>query len=43
MRQLHFRKRGTPCPVNDVSTTMVYTRVLNKGGRGVKGPLESTG
>ena len=27
---------------NDVSTTMVYTHVLNKGGRGVKSPLEPT-
>jgi site-specific recombinase XerD len=26
---------------NDVSTTMVYTHVLNKGGRGVRSPLES--
>jgi integron integrase len=25
---------------NDVSTTMVYTHVLNKGGRGVKSPME---
>jgi hypothetical protein len=23
-----------------VSTTMVYTHVLNKGGRGVKSPLD---
>lgn len=28
---------------NDVSTTMVYTHVLNKGGRGVKSPLDSGG
>ena len=27
---------------NDVSTTMAYTHVLNKGGRGVKSPLDST-
>jgi len=26
----------------DVSTTMIYTHVLNKGGRGVKSPLDST-
>jgi integron integrase len=26
---------------NDVSTTMVYTHVLSKGGRGVRSPLES--
>jgi len=26
---------------SDVSTTMIYTHVLNKGGRGVKSPLES--
>lgn len=25
---------------SDVSTTMVYTHVLNKGGRGVKSPLD---
>jgi len=24
----------------DVSTTMIYTHVLNKGGRGVKSPLD---
>jgi len=24
----------------DVSTTMVYTHVLNKGGRGVRSPLD---
>ena len=24
----------------DVSTTMIYTHVLNKGGKGVKSPLE---
>ena len=24
----------------DVATTMIYTHVLNKGGRGVKSPLE---
>jgi integron integrase len=27
----------------DVSTTMVYTHVMNKGGRGVKSPLDSSG
>ena len=25
---------------SDVSTTMVYTHVLNKGGRGVRSPLD---
>lgn len=25
----------------DVSTTMIYTHVLNKGGRGVSSPLDS--
>jgi integrase len=25
----------------DVSTTMIYAHVLNKGGRGVKSPLDS--
>jgi len=24
----------------DVSTTMIYTRVLNRGGRGVRSPLD---
>ena len=24
----------------DVSTTMIYTHVLNKGGRGVQSPLD---
>jgi integron integrase len=28
---------------NDVLTTMVYTHVLNKGGRGVKSPMEAAG
>jgi site-specific recombinase XerD len=27
---------------SDVSTTMVYTHVLNRGGRGVVSPLDST-
>ena len=27
----------------DVSTTMVYTRVLNRGGRGVRSPADSLG
>jgi len=27
---------------SDVSTTMVYTHVLNKGGRGVSSPLDTT-
>ena len=26
----------------DVSTTMIYTHVLNKGGRGVRSPLDSS-
>jgi site-specific recombinase XerD len=25
----------------DVSTTMIYTHVLNRGGRGVKSPVET--
>lgn len=25
----------------NVETTMVYTHVLNKGGRGIRGPLDS--
>lgn len=27
----------------DVSTTMLYTHVLNRGGRGVRSPLDSGG
>ena len=28
---------------SDVSTTMIYTHVMNKGGRGVKSPLDRVG
>lgn len=28
---------------SDVSTTMIYTHVLNRGGRGVRSPLDLTG
>jgi integron integrase len=28
---------------SDVGTTMIYTHVLNKGGRGVRSPLDTTG
>ena len=28
---------------SDVSTTMIYTHVLNRGGRGVRSPLDSSG
>ena len=27
----------------DVSTTMIYTHVLNRGGRGVRSPLDAFG
>jgi site-specific recombinase XerD len=27
----------------DVSTTMIYTHVLNRGGRGVRSPLDQLG
>jgi site-specific recombinase XerD len=27
----------------DVSTTMIYTHVLNRGGRGVRNPLDGVG
>ena len=27
----------------DVSTTMIYTHVLNRGGRGVRSPLDALG
>ena len=28
---------------SDVSTTMIYTHVLNRGGRGVVSPLDTSG
>jgi hypothetical protein len=28
---------------SDVSTTMIYTHVLNRGGRGVTSPLDAAG
>lgn len=28
---------------HDVSTTMIYTHVLNRGGRGVRSPLDTGG
>jgi site-specific recombinase XerD len=28
---------------SDVSTTMIYTHVLNRGGRGVRSPLDGMG
>jgi integrase len=28
---------------SDVKTTMIYTHVLNRGGRGVRSPLDSSG
>ena len=28
---------------NDVRTTMIYTHVLNRGGKGVKSPVDSLG
>jgi site-specific recombinase XerD len=28
---------------SDVSTTMIYTYVLNRGGRGVQSPADSLG
>jgi site-specific recombinase XerD len=32
-----------PLGHTDVSTTMNYTRVLNRGGRGVRSPLDRLG
>ncbi len=42
---VHWIKRliyfhGKRRPETDVSTTMIYTHVLNKGGRGVTSPLD---
>ena len=31
-----------PLGHKDVSTTMIYCRVLNRGGQGVRSPLDST-
>ena len=28
---------------SDVSTTMIYTHVLNRGGKGVRSPLDALG
>jgi len=29
-----------PCGPEDVRTTMIYTHVLNKGGHGVRSPVD---
>ena len=31
---------GTAAFVQDVKTTMIYTHVLNRGGKGVKSPVD---
>ena len=28
-------------PLKDVTTTMIYTHVLNKGGQGVRSPVDA--
>jgi hypothetical protein len=33
-------KHSRYVPHKDVQTTMIYTHVLNRGGRGVKSPLD---
>ena len=38
-RLRHPHRAGIARP-RDMSTTMIYTHVLNKGGRGVRGPLD---
>ncbi len=39
-RYIYFHNRQHPCDLKDVSTTMIYTHVLNKGGRGVQSPSD---
>jgi integrase len=44
-RKADIRKHATPHVIRhsfakDVSTTMIYTHVLNRGGRGVRSPLD---
>jgi hypothetical protein len=36
---LKMRARGKPVS-KDVSTTMIYTHVMNKGGKGVRSPMD---
>jgi site-specific recombinase XerD len=37
----HLLEDGYDIPtVEDVSTTMIYTHVLNRGGKGVRSPLD---
>lgn len=43
VRELHAQDlaAGLPGVYSDVSTTMIYTHVLNRGGRGVVSPLDA--
>ena len=41
LRLKHMSLKTEKSYINDVRTTMVYTHVLNRGGRGVRSPLNS--
>ncbi|MFZ5862845.1 MAG: integron integrase, partial [Nitrospirota bacterium] len=39
-RRHHLHETVPPRAIRDVKTTMIYTHVLNRGGRGVKSPAD---